>query len=139
MFFVFCHGDATIKDPAARREFCDWTLLTIEQIVDMFIEKFRRLYAQRATDTMARVEGFLDYYLGTILEDTAGVTGLELIRRTDGLANVKDITTIEDSEKRVRAERIVVTFAKNCIMNRSQFRSGQDYRQAIAVAVEKFS
>ena len=139
MFFAWCHGDATIEDPAARREFCDWTLLTIEQIVDKFSEKFRRLYAQRATDTMARVEGFLDYYLGSILEDTAGVTGLELIRRTDGLANVKDITTIKDQEKRTRAERIVVTFAKNCIMNRSQFRSGQDYRQAIGAAVEKFS
>jgi len=87
---------------------------------------------------MADTDGFLDYYLGEILADTAGVTGLELIRRTDGMANVKDITTISDEKKRTRAERIVITLAKDCIMHRSSFRCGQDYLDAIQRAVKQF-
>lgn len=139
MFFAWCNGDATIDDPAECKKFCDWTLDTIEQIVDQFIEKFRTLYTEQVTDRMARVEGFLDYYLGMILEDTAGVVGLESIRRINGLANVKDITTIPDGEKRVRAERMIITLAKNCIMNRSKFKCGQDYRREIELVITRFS
>jgi len=54
------------------------------------------------------------------------------------MANVKDITTIENEGKRARAERIVVTLAKECILQRNHFKCGQDYLAAIQRAVEKF-
>ena len=41
----------------------------------------------------ARTKAYEEYYLGTILADTSAVTGLEMIRRIVGMANVKDITT----------------------------------------------
>ena len=80
----------------------------------------------------------MESYLGTILADTAGVAGLESIRRIVGMANNKDITTIADEEKRARAERIIVTLAKNYILNRSRFVSGADYRKAIEEAIAAF-
>ena len=138
MLFAWCNGDATIRSTAEKEKFCGWVLQTIQEIVDKFITKFRTVYKENVTDIMADTEGFLDYYLGEILADTAGVTGLELIRRTDGMANVKDITTISDEKKRTRAERIVITLAKDCIMHRSSFRCGQDYLDAIQRAVKKF-
>jgi 5-methylthioribose kinase len=88
---------------------------------------------------MAKTEGFMEYYLSTVLADTAGVAGLESIRRIAGMANNKDITTIADEEKRVRAERIIVTLGKNYIMNRNTFTSGACYRKAIEEAIAKFS
>ena len=54
------------------------------------------------------------------------------------MANNKDITTIADEEKRARAERIIVTLAKNYILNRSRFVSGADYRKAIEEAIAAF-
>ena len=54
------------------------------------------------------------------------------------MANVKDITSIEDAAKRTRAERILITFAKDCIMNRSAFVSGSAYKEAINKAVRQF-
>ena len=54
------------------------------------------------------------------------------------MANVKDITTIPDESKRARAERIVITLAKDYIMNRDNFKSGKDYRKAIEAAIAKF-
>ena len=138
MFFAWCNGDATIADAAERQRFCGWVLQTIEEILDKFIAKFRALYQEKVTDEMAKTEGFLDYYLGTVLADTAGVMGIEMIRRTVGIANVKDITSIEDPVKRARAERIILTLAKTCIMKRSGFRCGRDYRRAIEQAIARF-
>ncbi len=138
MFFAWCNGDATIEDEAKRVEFCGWVLNTIVEIVDLFIAKFKVAYKEKVTDIMAKTEGFMEWYLGTILADTAAVAGLESIRRTVGMANVKDITTIPDPEKRARAEKIIITLAKNYIMNRDSFLSGADYRRAIEEAIAKF-
>ena len=103
MFFAWANGDATIEDPAEKEKFCGWTIDCIEEIVDKFIAKFKTVFRERVTDTMAKTEGFMEYYLGTILADTAGVAGLESIRRIVGMANNKDVTTIADEAKRARA------------------------------------
>ena len=84
-----------------------------------------QLYQAHATNHMAKCKGFLDFYLQRVIEDTAGVVGLELIRRTVGMANVKDITSIKDEKARTRAERIIITYAKNCILKR-KLHSPQD-------------
>ena len=138
MFFAWCNGDATIEDEHKKAEFCGWILNAIEEIVDKFIAKFKVCYKENVTDTMAKTEGFLEWYLGTVLSDTAAVAGLESIRRTVGMANVKDITSIPDLDKRARAEKIVISLAKKYIMNRDSFLSGADYRKAIEEAIAKF-
>jgi len=138
MFFAWCNGDAIITASAEKAKFCGWILDCIEEIVDKFIAKFKVAYKENATDTMAKTEGFMEYYLNTILADTAGIAGLESIRRTIGMANVKDITTILDAEKRSRAEKIVLTLAKDYIKNRLNFKSGVDYRKAIEKAIAQY-
>lgn len=138
MFFAWCNADATIENPAEKADYCNWIIDTIEEIVDKFIEKFKAAFKANVTDTMAKTEGFMEWYLGTVLSDTAAVAGLESIRRTVGMANVKDITTIPDEEKRARAEKIVITLAKDYIMNRTGFKSGSDYRKAIEAAIAKY-
>lgn len=138
MFFAWCNGDATIEDEKQKAEFCGWIIETIVEIVDKFITKFKIAFKEKVTDTMAKTDGFLDWYLGTILADTAAIAGLESIRRTVGMANVKDITTISDVDKRARAEKIVITLSKNYIMNRDRFLCGADYKKAIEEAVAKY-
>ena len=138
MFYAWANGDATIEDAAEKAKFCGWVIDCIEEIVDKFIEKFKVVFKENVTDTMAKTEGFMEYYLGTVLADTAGIAGLESIRRVCGMANNKDVTSIQDEAKRARAERIIVTLAKNYIMNRESFTSGAAYRKAIEEAIAKF-
>lgn len=138
MFFAWCNGDATMEAGAKKDKFCGWTIDCIEEIVDKFIAKFKVAYKENVTDIMAKTEGFMEYYLDTILADTAGVAGLETIRRVVGMANNKDITSIKDEEKRAREERILITVAKDYIMNRTSFKCGADYRKAIERAIAKF-
>jgi 5-methylthioribose kinase len=138
IFFAWCNGNAVISDKEKKAEFCGWCLQTISDVVDLFIEKYNKVFDEYATDTMARVPGFKEWYLERILSDTAGVAGLESIRRIVGMANVIDITTILSETKRTRAERIVITLAKKYIMNRDTFRCGADYLTAIKEAVGKY-
>ncbi len=138
MFFAWCNADATIEDAEQKSDYCNWIIDTIVEIVDKFIAKFKVSFEANVTDTMAKTEGFMDWYLGTVLSDTAAVAGLESIRRTVGMANVKDITKIPDEAKRARAEKIVITLAKDYIMNRDSFKSGKDYRKAIEAVTAKF-
>ena len=126
LIFAWCNGDA-----AGDAAFCQWVESAIEDVVNLTMQKLRAYYDAHVTDTMCRSRGFEDYYLRTILEDTAGAAGLELIRRTVGMANVKDLTTIADADARARAERICILTAKRYIMNRQNMLAGADFLRAL--------
>lgn len=117
-------------------EFCDWALSAISDTVDLFCQKFIKVYDETVTDTMAKVPGFRDAYLDSILRDTAAYTGTELIRRTVGMAQVKDVNSIEDEKKRAQAKKINILCGKECILNSASFKTGADYVAAIKRAAE---
>jgi len=117
--------------------FCGWVLKTIEETVDLFIEKFGKKYDEAVTEPMAKVKGFKEWYFDGILRDTAGYAGTELHRRTVGMANVVDVTTIKDEKKRLLAERINILAGKDYIMNQGDFRCGADYVAAVKRAKEE--
>lgn len=137
LFFAWCNGDALSTTSEEKEEFCGWCLKTMKDIVDKFIVKYNQVYDCCVRDEMAKVEGFKEYYLEQILANSAATTGLELIRRIVGMAKVKDITSIEDAEKRKRAEQMCLYLAKDCIMNRNSFKQGDDYLEAILKVIKK--
>lgn len=62
------------------------------------------------------------------------MAGLELLRRIIGLAKVKDLTSIEDSEARAQAEKICLTVGKTFILNRESIKTGADFISVIQSA-----
>ncbi len=131
LIFAYDNGVA-----AGAADFCAWTLKTVEEVIDLFREKFVKCFDENVTEPMAKVPGFRDWYLGSILSDTASYAGTELIRRTVGMAQVKDVTTIADEGKRVYAERVNILCAKDYIMNHSAFQTGADFVAAVKRACE---
>jgi len=121
-----------------REGFSGWLEDTIRDVMRLFVEKWRRRWAEKVTEVTAKYEGFADWYLDGILRDTAGVTGLELCRRIVGIAHVKDITSIEEPAARVRAERLCITAAKRFILERGRFRTGDEYLAAVKEAAARF-
>lgn len=132
LIFAWDNGEA-----AGAAAFCEWALKTIGEVVDLFKQKFLKAFDEHVDDHMAKTEGFKEYYLNSVLSDTAAYTGTELVRRTVGMAQVKDVTSIGDEEKRAFAERLNVLLAKNLILHRTAFLTGQDYLDAIAKAKEE--
>lgn len=131
MLFAYANGLAYGEE-----EFCAWCLETIEKLYDLFLDKFSLLYDEKVTEPMAKVKGFKEWYIGTIQDDTAGYAGTELHRRTVGMANVADLITIEDPEKRALAERVCILAGKTFIRRAKEMRKGADFVQAIRAAVE---
>ena len=134
LVFAWANADTTLADAAARADYCGWLERTLADVVDLFQEKWRRLWKERVTEPTAKAPGFDEWYLGTVMRDTAGVCGLELCRRTVGLAQVKDLTSIVDPAQRVRAARVCLALAKRCILERDRVRSGADYLALLRAA-----
>ena len=132
MIFAWDNGRA-----AGAEAFCDWALQTVAEVIDLFREKFLRCFEECVTDVMAKTPGFKEWYLDEVIADAAAYTGTELIRRTVGMANVKDVTTIADEAKRAHAERLNILSGKDFIMNRRSFKTGADFVAAVKRADEK--
>ena len=135
LFFAWANGNATISDSSQKTQFCGWCMCTIMEIIDLFKEKFSQLYDEKVTEPLAVSEDFKQTYLQDILSDTAGYAGTECIRRIVGMAHNKDITTINDTEKRATAEKIILTFAKDLILHRDEFQTAGDYFVAMEKAI----
>jgi len=132
LIFAYDNGVA-----AGDTAFCDWALQAIVDTINLFCEKFLTVFDECVTDLMAKTKGFKQWYLNSILADTAAYAGTELIRRTVGMAQVKDVTTIADEDKRAFAERVNILCAKDYIMNRTAFLKGEDFIAAVKTASAK--
>ncbi len=126
LIFAWDNGRA-----AGAEAFCRWALDAIRDTIDLFREKFVKCFDECVTEPMAKVPGFREFYLDSILSDTAGYAGTELHRRTVGMAQVKDVTTIADPEKRAHAERVNIICGKDYILNRTEFKTGADFVNAV--------
>lgn len=126
LFFAWTNAYVT-EDGKEVEEFTIWIEKTIENILELFKEKFIKKYKEIVTDIMAKEEYYMNWYLDSILSDTAGQAGLEIIRRVVGDSKVLDITSITDINKRVKAERILILSAKTFIKNRHKIKIGKRY------------
>lgn len=135
LIFALVNGEMTVTDADKKKDFTSWVSQTIAEIIDLFKEKFLAAWKIHVTDCLAKEDGFDHWYLNNVLKDTAGVAGLELLRRTVGLAKVKDITLISNEESRTRAERQCLLIGKNFILRRENFLNGEDFKVLIKETV----
>jgi 5-methylthioribose kinase len=127
LVFAWANADTVMEAGAPRAAFTGWLETTIEEVMGLFVSKWKKLWAQHVTEVVARYDGFAEWYLDGILRDTAGVACLELCRRIVGIAHVKDMTSIQKPAARVRAERLCLTAAKTYIKERERIKTGTDY------------
>lgn len=130
MIFAWCNGDV-----AGEKEFCAWVESVIVDVINLTKSKMEAYFDEHVTDTMCKTPGYKEYYMDTILADTAAVSGLEMIRRIVGMANVKDITTIADEAARARAEKICITAGIDFIKNRGEKKCGNCFLGTLKDAV----
>ena len=138
LIFAWANAITTMPETNEKKNFIGWLEQTISNSIDMFRTKSLTILHNEMTDVMSNSDGFAEWFVADILNDTAGVTGLELNRRIVGVAKVKDITSIKDEKQRMIAERICVISAKECIMNRNKkYQKGSDYVLTINNAYKK--
>lgn len=139
LMFAWVNADAIMEAGDQKDSYIAWLENTIADVIDLFSEKFLAAWDVHVTDIMAKDDEFKLWYLHSVLEDTAAVTGLELIRRIVGLAKVKDITSIADKKERARAERICLQAAKSFVLQASTFKTGADFVQVLQEEANSYS
>ncbi len=107
------------------------------RFVDRFIERWKDLWSVSVSDPSFQVPGYAEWHLNRVLSDAAGSAGLELCRRTVGIAQVKDLTALADPQARLRAQRASVRAGKALILGRDRVRSGNDYWKTVRRAAAK--
>jgi 5-methylthioribose kinase len=134
LIFAWVRADTTIENRDERASRTAWIAQTLVSVVELFTAKWRALWEKKATETVARYAGVADWYLGSILSDSAGVAGIELCRRIVGIAQVQDITSIEKESQRIRAERLCLAAAKRLIFERQGVTTGENYLEILSWA-----
>ena len=120
-----------IEDSEKHAKFLEWVESTVMDTVDFFRQKSQKILTEKTTDPMFVSSELQSWYIDSLIADTAGVAGLEINRRIIGMAKVKDITTIEDQDKRARAERILMETARNLIIERLNYKTGSDFVETV--------
>lgn len=131
LIFAWANSHAVIQDTDARTRQTEFLEQTINDVLRLFSQKWLALWDEHATETVAHYDGVREWYLEQLLSDAAGVAGLELCRRIVGLAQVKDITSIEEPDRRVSAERSCLSTAKRLVLERDSIRQGRDYLEPL--------
>ncbi len=126
LFFSLVNRKYLMEDSREKEEFMNWLSQAIADIYDMFIAKFHKKYKELVKDPMYVNEKFENWYLGEVLADSVGSAGLEIIRRVVGDSKVMEVTSIDDTEKRVAVERELIQIGIRFIKERYKIKSGKD-------------
>ncbi|QTL36360.1 S-methyl-5-thioribose kinase [Pseudoalteromonas viridis] len=113
----FCAQHGRISEASKRRDMHTYLLRTIDICLSEFERQWLDLCAQHGSDGTLQVAGYAEHFVRGILQDAIGYCGSEMIRRTIGLAHVSDLDEIEDTEARLRAQRLALEVGQQLILH----------------------
>ncbi len=99
-------------------EFITFLETTVKDVFRLTVEKLNSNYEENVTFELYKVEKFKRNYLKSVLADTIGYCGTEIIRRVVGDAKVTEVTSVDDLSQKVSMEKCLVEFGIELIKNR---------------------
>jgi 5-methylthioribose kinase len=103
----------------------------LETVWTTFEDTFTQLWKSEGQEAFCKSEGYLDFVIQKIREDSYGFAGCELIRRTIGLSHVKDLDSIENKNDRIHSKKEVLQLGSLLIKQRQQLTNVIDAINAI--------
>lgn len=122
LFFAWANKYYTENDNI---DFMNWISETIKDVIDLFMQKLNKKFDDIVTFDLYNNK-FKQHYIKSILSDSIGFAGTEIIRRVVGDSKVLEVTLVDDIEKRVSMERALIKLGISLIVNRDRFTEGKD-------------
>lgn len=116
LYFPLYRAKFFMEDSKKKEEFINWLEKCILDIPILFSEKCKLLWEKYSNDKLLKNKKFRDYYIENIVKDSLAYAGTEMIRRTVGDAKVLELTTLENSEKKLQLEKELISKAVSMIM-----------------------
>ena len=115
LYFPLYRAKFFMEDSKEKEEFINWLEKCILDIPILFSEKCKLLWEKYSKDKLLKNKKFRDYYIENIVKDSLAYAGTEIIRRTVGDAKVLELTSLENSEKKLELERSLINKAVSMI------------------------
>ena len=99
---------------------------SISEIWDRTREKLAMRYDELVTFPLYRVPVFRQSWLASVMAESAGYAGTEIIRRTVGDSKVAELTSVTDPSLKLPMERALIKLGIALIKHRESFQTGRD-------------
>ena len=99
---------------------------SIAEIWDKTGEKLALRYDELVTFPLYRTPAFRKAWLDSVMADSAGYAGTEIIRRTVGDSKVMELNSVTDLTLKLPMERALIKLGIALIKQRKSFRRGRD-------------
>ena len=116
LYFPLYRAKFFMEESEKKEKFINWLEKCILDIPILFSEKCKLLWEKYSNDRLFKNKKFRDYYIENIVKDSLAYAGTEMIRRTVGDAKVLELTSLENSEKKLELERDLINKAVSMIM-----------------------
>ena len=116
LYFPLYRAKFFVEDSKKKEEFINWLEKCILDIPILFSKKCKMLWEKYSNDKLLKNKKFRDYYIENIVKDSLAYAGTEMIRRTVGDAKVLELTSLENSEKKLQLEKELINKAVSMIM-----------------------
>lgn len=111
--------------------FDEWLSQAIADIFDLVKEKLSVSYDQKVTLSLYQNAVFKDNYLKEVMADSLGYAGTEIIRRTIGDSQVKEVKAAPIGDTRIQMERTLLKLGENLINRRYEIGVGNELLQKL--------
>ncbi|MDH2432900.1 S-methyl-5-thioribose kinase [Pokkaliibacter sp. MBI-7] len=134
MLLNFCGQWGLMAAEEQRNAYRSGLLESIDQLWSGFAERFSEHLSQSTRDPSLNTLRWQSRLLRAIWQDTLGYAGCELIRRTVGLAHVKDLDSITDEQRRLQAAEQALILGEALVLQRHELDNMAD---VLAMLVDK--
>ncbi|WP_411334891.1 S-methyl-5-thioribose kinase [Metabacillus indicus] len=123
--FDYGHFTANLLMNAISREEAKQQVLLdhIETAWTVFAEEFSKAWEKDGLEVYTGIDGYLSFILEKTFEDAVGFAGVEIIRRTIGLAHVADLDLIEPHDRKIEAKIRALELGKKLVKHRSSIKT----------------
>ena len=98
----------------------------IAETYDLTREKLEKKYDELVTLPFYRTEAFRSGWLDSVMADSVGYAGTEIVRRTVGDSKVMEISSVTDPAQRIPLDRALVKLGVALIKRREQLHRGRE-------------
>lgn len=96
----------------------------IQEICDLTRRKMEEKYIELVKDKLYAAESFKKAYLDSVMADSYGYAGTEIIRRTVGVSKVMELASVTDPAVKLPMERALIKLGIYLIKHREQNLDG---------------
>ncbi|GGK75913.1 S-methyl-5-thioribose kinase [Amphritea balenae] len=114
-----------------RADYQAWLLNTVAALWQSFSQKLSQLMQSHNLDPSLSNASYQQWYLQQLWQDTLGYAGVEMTRRTIGIAHVADLMNIEDPAHRAESEKLSLKIAQMLIVNRREINDSLQLAEQI--------